>query len=85
MSLSPVAVYLFLFLLFPFLVGLFIYIYSCLKVELVEGGTFWLSESPSVAGSISWGAVAPCIVTWAISSILLSFLGIHQLLSSYIA
>ncbi|KAL2929958.1 Phosphoenolpyruvate carboxylase [Bienertia sinuspersici] len=27
------------------------------KVELVEGGTFWLSESPSVPGSISWGAI----------------------------
>ncbi|GAB2244272.1 hypothetical protein Droror1_Dr00024400 [Drosera rotundifolia] len=37
------------------------------KVELIEGGTFWLSESPSVAGSTSWGAVAPCIATWAIS------------------
>ncbi|KAK2358954.1 hypothetical protein P8452_77957 [Trifolium repens] len=24
------------------------------KVELLEGGTFWLSESPSVPGSISW-------------------------------
>uniref|UniRef100_A0A452Y9A0 Endonuclease/exonuclease/phosphatase domain-containing protein n=1 Tax=Aegilops tauschii subsp. strangulata TaxID=200361 RepID=A0A452Y9A0_AEGTS len=37
------------------------------KVELTEGGTFWLSESPSVPGSISWGATAPCIATWAIS------------------
>ncbi|CAN6342522.1 unnamed protein product [Urochloa humidicola] len=35
------------------------------KVELTEGGTFWLSESPSVPGSISWGATAPCIATWA--------------------
>ncbi|MCH90940.1 dnase I-like superfamily protein, partial [Trifolium medium] len=26
------------------------------KVELLEGGTFWLSESPSVPGSISWGS-----------------------------
>ncbi|CAK9183322.1 unnamed protein product [Ilex paraguariensis] len=26
------------------------------KVELVEGGTFWLSESPSVPGSMSWGS-----------------------------
>ncbi|KAL6624749.1 hypothetical protein ACP70R_032070 [Stipagrostis hirtigluma subsp. patula] len=39
------------------------------KVELTEGGTFWLSESPSVPGSISWGATAPCIATWAISFI----------------
>ncbi|KAJ6923665.1 hypothetical protein NC652_017098 [Populus alba x Populus x berolinensis] len=27
------------------------------KVELLEGGTFWLSESPSVPGSISWGTL----------------------------
>ncbi|CAN0838373.1 hypothetical protein LINGRAHAP2_LOCUS2123 [Linum grandiflorum] len=37
------------------------------KVEVVEGGTFWLSESPSVPGSISWGGSVPCIATWAIS------------------
>uniref|UniRef100_A0A6N2MQM5 Endonuclease/exonuclease/phosphatase domain-containing protein n=1 Tax=Salix viminalis TaxID=40686 RepID=A0A6N2MQM5_SALVM len=37
------------------------------KVELLEGGTFWLSESPSVPGSMSWGAAVPCIATWAIS------------------
>ncbi|KAI3811323.1 hypothetical protein L1987_21044 [Smallanthus sonchifolius] len=37
------------------------------KVELLEGGTFWLSESPSVPGSMSWGSVSPCIATWAIS------------------
>ncbi|KAJ6673395.1 DNASE I-LIKE SUPERFAMILY PROTEIN [Salix viminalis] len=37
------------------------------KVELLEDGTFWLSESPSVPGSISWGAAVPCIATWAIS------------------
>ncbi|KAG6627997.1 hypothetical protein CIPAW_15G168700 [Carya illinoinensis] len=36
------------------------------KVELVEGGTFWLSESPSVPGSMSWGSVVPCIATWVI-------------------
>lgn len=51
-----------------------------MKVELLEGGTFWLSESPSVPGSISWGAAVPCIATWAISfqplalSILLCYL-----------
>lgn len=37
------------------------------KVELLEGGTFWLSESPSVPGSMSWGSTAPCTATWAIS------------------
>ncbi|RZB55716.1 uncharacterized protein LOC114391928 isoform X2 [Glycine soja] len=35
------------------------------KVELLEGGTFWLSESPSVPGSMSWGSEVPCIATWA--------------------
>ncbi|KAL7193448.1 hypothetical protein ACSBR2_025124 [Camellia fascicularis] len=34
------------------------------KVELLEGGTFWLSESPSVPGSTSWGSEVPCIATW---------------------
>ncbi|KAJ4963495.1 hypothetical protein NE237_023434 [Protea cynaroides] len=37
------------------------------KVEFLEGGTFWLSESPSVPGSASWGSVVPRIATWAIS------------------
>ncbi|KAI4376234.1 hypothetical protein MLD38_014019 [Melastoma candidum] len=37
------------------------------KVEIVEGGTFWLSESPSIPGSKSWGSEVPCIATWAIS------------------
>ncbi|KAG6410489.1 hypothetical protein SASPL_128550 [Salvia splendens] len=37
------------------------------KIELIEGGTFWLSESPSVPGSMSWGSTEPCISTWAIS------------------
>ncbi|CAN1328427.1 hypothetical protein LINPERPRIM_LOCUS34424 [Linum perenne] len=45
------------------------------KVEVLEGGTFWLSESPSVPGSISWGASVPCIATWAISFQL--FFSIH--------
>lgn len=38
-----------------------------MKVEFLEGGTFWLSESPSVPGSVSWGSVVPCIATWVIS------------------
>jgi endonuclease/exonuclease/phosphatase family metal-dependent hydrolase len=28
-------------------------------------GTFWLSPTPEVAGSVGWGAVLPRIVTWA--------------------
>lgn len=39
--------------------------YDTEKVELLEGGTFWLSESPSVPGSMSWGSTEPCIATWA--------------------
>lgn len=34
------------------------------QVEQTEGGTFWLSESPSVPASTSWGETAPCIATW---------------------
>jgi len=34
------------------------------RVELVEQGTFWLSETPEVAGSRSWDAALPRIVTW---------------------
>jgi len=37
------------------------------KVELVEGGTFWLFKSPSLPGSMSWGSEVLCIATWAIS------------------
>lgn len=32
----------------------------------IENGTFWLSETPSVPGSKSWGAALPRICTWAI-------------------
>ncbi|KAJ6406943.1 hypothetical protein OIU84_010453 [Salix udensis] len=47
------------------------------KVELLEGGTFWLSESPSVPGSMSWGAAVPCIATWAISFPILALSILH--------
>lgn len=30
----------------------------------LDGGTFWLSETPDVAGSKSWDAAFPRIVTW---------------------
>lgn len=58
------------------------YIHSFLKVELVEGGTFWLSDSPSIPGSISWKAVAPCIATWVISLILPFSLSSQSLFSN---
>ncbi|WP_375584759.1 endonuclease/exonuclease/phosphatase family protein [Cyclobacterium xiamenense] len=35
------------------------------RFELLESGTFWLSETPSVPGSIGWDAQLPRIVTWA--------------------
>lgn len=32
--------------------------------QVGDSGTFWLSDSPSVAGSRSWGNFIPRIVTW---------------------
>ncbi len=34
------------------------------KYELLASSHFWLSETPEVPGSISWGAALPRIVTW---------------------
>ena len=60
---------------------LFLLISCWMKVELLEGGTFWLSESPSVPGSMSWGAAVPCIATWAISFPILVLSILHCLSS----
>ncbi len=35
------------------------------RLELLEQGTFWFSETPSVPGSKSWGNDIPRICTWA--------------------
>lgn len=35
------------------------------KYNLNSKGTFWLSETPDIAGSIGWDAAQPRIVTWA--------------------
>lgn len=35
------------------------------RYDLVRSKTFWLSETPEVAGSQAWGANLPRIVTWA--------------------
>jgi endonuclease/exonuclease/phosphatase family metal-dependent hydrolase len=35
------------------------------RFERLEGSTFWLSETPWVAGSKGWDAAFPRIVTWA--------------------
>lgn len=36
------------------------------KYELVKSGTFWLSDTPEVKGSNTWGAACRRIMTWAI-------------------
>ncbi len=35
------------------------------RFEMMENGTFWLSETPEVPGSKSWDAAITRIVTWA--------------------
>jgi endonuclease/exonuclease/phosphatase family metal-dependent hydrolase len=36
------------------------------RFELVESGTFWLSETPTRPGSRTWGNTLPRICTWAV-------------------
>lgn len=36
------------------------------RLKLVEMGDFWLSETPAVPGSISWGNLYPRMVTWGL-------------------
>ncbi len=36
------------------------------RLRAVESGDFWLSDTPGVAGSISWGNLYPRMVTWAL-------------------
>ncbi|MFD2115553.1 endonuclease/exonuclease/phosphatase family protein [Paenibacillus yanchengensis] len=38
--------------------------YQADKWKLVDQGTFWLSETPEVAGSLGWGAGWPRICSW---------------------
>lgn len=40
-------------------------LYRADRFELIEHDTFWLSETPAVAGSLGWDARYPRIVTWA--------------------
>ncbi len=35
-------------------------------LRLVESGDFWLSDTPDVPGSISWGNLYPRMVTWGL-------------------
>lgn len=39
--------------------------YDTTRLQLLKTETFWLSETPSVAGSKSWDAAITRIVTWA--------------------
>ena len=36
------------------------------RLRVVESGDFWLSDTPGVPGSISWGHPYPRMVTWAL-------------------
>jgi len=38
--------------------------YRTNKLELLENGQFWLSETPHVPGSIGWEAILPRVVSW---------------------
>ncbi|MFZ4456349.1 MAG: endonuclease/exonuclease/phosphatase family protein [Bacteroidales bacterium] len=35
------------------------------RFKLIDSGTFWLSETPSVAGSKGWDAAFPRVASWA--------------------
>lgn len=36
------------------------------RLRVVESGDFWLSDTPDVPGSITWGHLFPRMVTWAL-------------------
>jgi endonuclease/exonuclease/phosphatase family metal-dependent hydrolase len=40
-------------------------LYRKSRFTLMQGSTFWLSETPSLPGSVSWNAACTRIVTWA--------------------
>lgn len=40
-------------------------LYDTTRLELLDSGTFWLSDTPDVPGSMSWGNRYVRIVTWA--------------------
>lgn len=39
--------------------------YDTIRLQSLQSQTFWLSETPQVAGSKGWDAALPRIVTWA--------------------
>ncbi|MGQ0815260.1 MAG: endonuclease/exonuclease/phosphatase family protein [Gemmatimonadota bacterium] len=40
-------------------------LYDRRRLEVIDQGTFWLSDTPDVPGSMTWGNKYPRIVTWA--------------------
>lgn len=38
--------------------------YDTARLKFIKGSTFWLSQTPGVAGSKGWDAALPRIVTW---------------------
>jgi endonuclease/exonuclease/phosphatase family metal-dependent hydrolase len=40
-------------------------LYDKRRIDFIEGGSFWLSDTPDVPGSASWGNHVTRIVTWA--------------------
>lgn len=44
-------------------VGVF---YRARVLKIVESGDFWLSDTPEVPGSITWGNLYPRLTTWAL-------------------
>lgn len=36
------------------------------RLKLIESGNFWLSDTPQVPGSISWGNLYPRMATWGL-------------------
>ena len=39
--------------------------YASARLEVLDSGTFWFSDTPDVIGSIDWEATLPRICTWA--------------------
>lgn len=40
--------------------------YDSAQLKVVESGDFWLSDTPEVPASITWGNLMPRMVTWAL-------------------
>lgn len=36
------------------------------RLRVIESGDFWLSDTPDIAGSITWGNLLPRMVTWVL-------------------